>query len=137
MTSIITLDKSNYPIIVVSTSIKEFTESDVDEYLSIMTDLYIENAGKNIVMIYNFQLLKAIKSKGRIKIGMWLKEKSPIIKQAVAGVCYVQKNVFHKLILHGVFIINTPKWSHKIVKSIEEGVEWGKEQITQRNNKSL
>jgi len=127
--SVVNLNLNNFPIVTVSTSYENLTEQQVEEYLSTMLEFYKNNQVKNIVVIYEISILKAIDAKSRIKIGEWLKINSQTIKSAVKGVCYVQKNAFQKLILQGIFSIKTPEWPHKVVTSLEEGIIWGKELI--------
>ena len=91
-----------------------------------MTKFYAENQGKKVVVIYDISVLKATGAKARIKIGEWLGEKKDLINNAVAGVCYVQKNIFHKILLQGIFAVNKPVWKHKVVKNVAEGINWGK-----------
>jgi len=124
--SVVNLNLNNFPIVTVSTSYENLTEQQVEEYLSTMLEFYKNNQGKNIVVIYEISILKAIDAKSRIKIGEWLKINSQTIKSAVKGVCYVQKNAFQKLILQGIFSIKTPEWPHKVVTSLQEGIIWGK-----------
>jgi len=127
--SVVNLNLNNFPIVTVSTSYENLTEQQVEEYLSTMLEFYKNNQVKNIVVIYEISILKAIDAKSRIKIGEWLKINSQTIKSAVKGVCYVQKNAFQKLILQGIFSIKTPEWPHKVVTSLQEGIIWGKELI--------
>lgn len=126
MQNIINFNKDKFPIVIVSTEIDVLTDEQIDFYLKEMTNFYTENQGNNIVLIYDISLLKAINANGRIKVGEWLKETASIIKKAVAGVCYVQKNVFQKIILQGIFTIKTPEWEHKVVANLEAGIDWGK-----------
>lgn len=127
--SAVSLNTNNFPIVTVSTSFENLTEQQVDEYLSTMLEFYKNNEGKNVVVIYEISIVKAVDAKSRIKIGEWLKNNAITIKNAVAGVCYIQKNAFQKLILQGIFSIKTPEWPHKVVTSLEEGIIWGNELI--------
>lgn len=127
--SAVILNTENFPIVTVSTTFENLTEEQVDEYLSTMLEFYKNQESKNIVVIYEISIVKAVVSKSRIKIGEWLKTNSQTIKNAVLGVCYVQKNAFQKLILQGIFSIKTPEWPHKVVTSLEEGIIWGNELI--------
>ncbi len=132
MEHLITIDETHYPIVIVKTTQSDFTLEQVDDYLKIMTDFYEKNQGKNVVVIYDISILKAAGAKARIKIGEWLGEKKELINNAVAGVCYVQKNIFHKVTLQGIFAINKPIWNHKIVKNIDEGINWGQKILTEK-----
>jgi hypothetical protein len=131
MTELIIFNQEKYPIVSISTKCELFDEKMTNDYLITMLNFYKQNEGKNIIIIYELSLLKAVDAKGRIKIGEWLKTNSEIIKKAVAGVCYVQNNVFHKIILQGIFAIKTPEWKHKVVKNLEEGIIWGNEILKQ------
>lgn len=71
-------------------------------------------------------LLTLLSSEDRKKIGKWLEEKNETIKNAVKGVCYVEKNGLHKLTLQGIFKVKKPEWPHKVVKSLEDGIIWAK-----------
>jgi hypothetical protein len=126
MSHIITIEKELYPIVIVKTTSSNFTLTEVDDYLQMMTKFYAENQGKKVVVIYDISVLKATGAKARIKIGEWLGEKRDLINNAVAGVCYVQKNIFHKMLLQGIFAVNKPVWKHKVVKNVAEGIDWGK-----------
>ena len=129
--SFIKFDEKLFPIVIVYTDKKTLTEAEIDEYLQIMTDYYTKNKGKDIFIIYDISILKALDARNRIKIGRWLEEQEETIKNAVAGVCYVQTNILQKVILQGIFAIKTPVWPHKVVRSIEEGIDWAK---SQKNN---
>lgn len=118
---------------VISTKKNLLDTSDLGIYFNKMETFYTEKQEQNVVVVYDISLLKAINSKGRIKIGEWLKENTFLIKNAVAGLCYVQTNVFHKIILQGIFAIKNPEWPHKIVQSINEAVEWGKSILNENN----
>ncbi len=131
---VIFLDDTHFPIVIVKTKIERLEEEEVRLYLQTMTDFYAENKGKNVVVVYDLSLLNAIDARGRIQVGEWLKEKSELIGAAVAGVCYVQKNILQKVILSGIFAVKNPEWQHKVVLSVEEGIEWGKSII--QNKKS-
>jgi len=131
MSKLILFNEEKYPIVSVSTNYELFSESMTEDYLVAMLDYYKNNIGKNIIIIYDISLLKAVDAKGRIKIGEWLKNNSNTIKKAVAGVCYVQNNIFQKIILQGIFTIKTPEWKHKVVKNLEEGIAWGNEILNQ------
>ncbi|MBN2664207.1 MAG: hypothetical protein JXR68_11205 [Bacteroidales bacterium] len=117
----------------ISTKKDLLNASDLEFYFKTMETFYTQRQGQNVVVVYDISLLKAIDAKGRIKIGEWLKENTDLINDAVAGVCYVQTNVFQKIILQGIFTIKKPEWSHKIVKSITEAVEWGKFILDENN----
>ena len=54
------LDRSLYPIIIVRAEHKVFIDSDVEEYLNIMEELYTEEEGNGIVVIYDLSLMKLI-----------------------------------------------------------------------------
>ncbi len=126
MNKVVDINTNDYPIVSVCTLKCDFTEGDIDLYIDIMTQFYKDNVGKNVVVIYDISILKAIDAKGRIKIGEWLKENTQLIKSAVKGVCYVQKNFIHKITLQGIFLVKKPEWEHKAVKSLSEGIEWGR-----------
>lgn len=136
MSEIITINEQFYPIVTISTTNIYFDEEMINDYLNQMIEYYKNNQGKNIVIIYEISIIKAIDAKARIKIGEWLKANSEIINNAVAGVCYVQKNILQKIILDGIFTVKSPDWEHKVVTSLEEGILWGKE-ILKKKGKNL
>lgn len=120
----INIDKNLYPIVIISSNKKYLREKDVDEYIEEMTDFYRNNTG--VVVIYDMSLLTLLSSEDRKKIGKWLEEKNETIKNAVKGVCYVEKNALQRLSLKGIFMIKKPEWSHKTVRSVEDGISWAK-----------
>ncbi len=126
MKDVIKFDESNYPIVRVYTDLDVIDDKIVEIYIEQMTDFYKRNKGKNVVVIYDISTLKAVNSKGRIKIGQWLKKDAHIIKNAVAGVCYIQKNVFQKIILQGIFAVKSQEWKHKVFNNIDDAIKWGK-----------
>jgi len=125
MSGPVNIDESRYPIVRLYTELDLLNADSVNHYLDFMTEFYKKNQGKNIIIVYDISLLKAMDSSSRAKIGEWLKEKGSLIGGAVAGVCYVQTNILQKIILQGIFAIKKPDWPNKIVNSIEEAIEWG------------
>lgn len=122
--NIIKINEIKPKIFVVSTDKDLIGSADIDIYLSEMNKFYSENFGRNVVVIYDISVIKAVDAKGRIKIGEWLKENATEIKDTLAGACYVQTNVFQKIILQGIFTVKKPEWEHKIVGSFDEAVNW-------------
>ncbi|PID89521.1 MAG: hypothetical protein CSB01_01705 [Bacteroidia bacterium] len=128
----IEFNMQHYPIVSIFTTKDNLNDENVDIYLKQITDFYKRNIGKNIVVIYELSILRAVDAKSRIKIGKWLDENADLIKSAVKGVCYVQRNILQKIILQGIFVIKTPEWKHKVVRSLEEGVAWGRELLAEK-----
>ncbi len=126
----IELDKSQYPIIIVKTKHKVFIDTDLQYYLNTMEKLYTEEEGNGIVVIYDLSLMKLITSEHRKKVGEWLDKVRHKIEKAVKGVCYIQTSPLHGLVLKGIFAVSKPTWESKVVKSLDEGIEWAKKLLS-------
>ena len=128
--SAVQLDRSLYPIIIVRAEHKVFLDQDLFDYLDTMEKLYTEEEGNGIVVIYDLSLMKLITSEHRKKVGEWLDKMRHKIEKAVKGVCYVQTSPLHGLVLKGIFAVSKPSWNTKVVKSLDDGIKWANELLS-------
>ena len=127
MDDIIQIDESKKPFIIISVTSGLTTESEINLYFKKMTKFYQCNQGNNLIVIYDLTKLKVLGAKSRQMVGEWIGENIEYIEQVVAGFCYLTTNILHEIILKGIFSYNKSQCPSKIISTIEEGFEWGKQ----------
>ncbi len=133
MNDITQINTNQRPFIVITILSQLITEEEINFFFKKITEFYKNNQGKNLIIIYDLTKLKAIGTNGRKMIGEWIGENTQLIDSAVAGICYLSKNIAHKIILEGIFTYNKSKSPSKSITSLEEGFEWGKQILEKKN----
>lgn len=123
-------DKSLFPIVVVKFKGGEISEKEFDAHLDRMYHLYSEH--DKILIVFDTSNAKYLSSTLRIKQGNWLKKHHKLLKDTIIAAVYVSSSVMMKMMLKGIFLVQTPAWEHKVVVNLDNGLEWAKEKLKEK-----
>lgn len=123
----ISIDSSNYPIIITNFSGIEPTMKEFEAYLDQILTFY--QGDNRIVMLVDGTKSKFLSSDIRIKQGNWLKKHDALIRKHTIGNVFVIPSTVSSLILKGIFLIHKPAVPYTIVNSLPEAMLWAEEKI--------
>ena len=118
----VSIDKGRFPVVVVKMHHSTPSQEEFDYYLAQMEKIYSDHSG--LIVIYDTEKLRYLESKYRIQLGKWLKTNQELISHAVKGAGYVMNNPIASMMLKGIFMIQTPKWPHKVLPNFEAALHW-------------
>lgn len=121
------IDYSRDPIVMATISPIEPTDAQFDEYLASLDALL--GKMKYGVLIIQISQGKFLTSEKRIQLGNWGKRNTALIKQRMAGLCYINSAFLPATILKGILLVNTPPVPYTVVKTEAEAFAWASEKI--------
>jgi hypothetical protein len=124
------INVDNFPFVYIEMKEKTPTEEEFDKYLSVLNDLHIQDNPLAILMEFmgNTGYLKA---EYRIKLGNWTTLNKDKMRKHLVGAAFVTNSLLHKVLLQGIFFIQTPPYEYIVVSDIEKAKKWVNEKITQ------
>lgn len=121
------IDYTNDPIVILTVKPIEPTDQQFDEYLASL-DVVLGKMNYGVLIIQISQG-KFLSSEKRIKLGNWSKRNATIMKQCMAGLCYINSAFLPATILKGILLVNTPPIPYTVVKTENEALTWAKERL--------
>jgi hypothetical protein len=120
------VDKTNFPIIVMSLSTLEPTLKDIDDVLQFATDEVI-NAKEKVYFIIDISKLKYLKAEFRIRVGNHMKEHDDKLVANTFGRCFVNYSLITAIIIKCVMFVsgkNIP-----VYRNLQEAIDNAKKVI--------
>lgn len=125
------VDVSKFPFVCVTAKPIQPTDEEMDLYMEHLDMLHSQN--QPFVILTEFpQKLLMLKAKHRIRIGNWMKEhqeKTTICK----ATAFVMPNTLYKILMKGIFLIQSPVTEHKIFNDKEKAKEWLYQKMKENN----
>ncbi len=116
-----------FPIIYITFTGKQSTDDEFAEYIHYLDLIYTQD--EKFVMLTDSSKGNYMKSKHRIDFGNWTKKNREVIQNQCKGIAFVMSSILMKIMLQGIFLIQSLPYEYTIVDSVEKAEEWVKEQL--------
>jgi hypothetical protein len=127
----IKVDISEFPFVRIQLKPFQPTTESMDSYMEHLDALHSQPEPFVILMEFP-QKLMLLKAEHRIRIGKWMKENEEKVRTCKAT-AFVMPSILYKIVMQGVFLIQTPFTDYKVVDKIEKAEEWLHEKMKEEN----
>ncbi|HAA16117.1 MAG TPA: hypothetical protein DCE41_32185 [Cytophagales bacterium] len=104
------------------------TKDQLKEFQEELKTLLETNSG--CIQVYDGRNAKLLPADLRIESGKWSKRNEDFLKQHIVSSVYVLPNMIGKMILRGIFLVQKSVIPHKVVDSMEKGMEYARQQLS-------
>lgn len=121
------IDESNFPLVTITFTGEKSTDDNFSQYLKDMGEAYRHE--KLFIILFDtrnavFPALRHQKMQAD-----WIKENDQMIKDYCLGTAYVMPNLMIRTVLKSILSLQKQAVPFKVVKTMEEGSAWVKEQL--------
>lgn len=89
-----------------------------DKYLKFLEDIYAKK--QKFILVYDSSKAKYLASELRIKLGVWFKSNSEVVKTYNHHTIFIINNMMIRMVLNGIFLVEKPVYKYDIVASLDE-----------------
>lgn len=122
MASYADVEKSRFPLVVITFTGADSTDENFDQYLADMKAIY--ESGEKLAIIFDARSAPLPSLKQQQRQASWLQRNNQILKDQCLGTAYVITKGTTRMVLRMIFSIAPQPVPHKVCSNMDDAEEW-------------